>query len=219
MINVKFILELREFISKSAVRLRAFRAAACLILVLPALSCSKNDFPSVCTTGYCDAEMVFPISIDENGYYHVDLSWDRQYYPYFTIDINASPIDPFYFYGDHPVAQATFDSNTSWIIGDTLVMQQNFYEPFTSPWNSNGPLPAYIGDINLSQYSGIEVNVAQGSPVYFSKKDGKFTTKRTLGPFPPAMEGDTITVFMKVYWDAGDMSVSRSNFLEKFIIE
>ena len=219
MISYKFIVELEEFIDKSAERLRAFRAAACLFLLLPAFSCSNEDLPPVCITGNCDAEMVFPIAIDENGYYHVDLSWDQQYYPYFTLDINASPIDPFYFYGDHPVAQANFDSNTTWIIGDTLVVQQNYYEPFTSPWNSNGPLPSYVGDLYLTQFAGMEINIAQGSPVYFSSANGRFTTKRTLGPFPPHMEGDTITVYMQVFWDAGDLSVVKSNFSEKFIVE
>jgi len=204
---------------KSAGELRAFRAAAWPLLTLLALACSKPSDPSVCITGDCNAEMVFPISLDENGYYHVDLSWDQEYYPYFSIDINASPIDPFYFYGDSPVASAEFDSNTSWIVGDTLVMRQEYYLPFTTPWNSNGPLPYYIGNLNLTQFAGIEVNVAQGSPIYFREKQGDFTTKRTLGPFPPTMEGDTITVYMKVTWDAGMESVTKSHFLEKFIVE
>ena len=140
---------------KSAGELRAFRAAAWPLLTLLALACSKPSDPSVCITGDCNAEMVFPISLDENGYYHVDLSWDQEYYPYFSIDINASPIDPFYFYGDSPVASAEFDSNTSWIVGDTLVMRQEYYLPFTTPWNSNGPLPYYIGNLNLTQFAGI----------------------------------------------------------------
>jgi hypothetical protein len=33
------------------------------------------------------------------------------------------------------------------------------------------------------------------------------------------MIGDTITVYMKVNWDAGDHSQIKSDYLEKFIIE
>src|SRR6056300_1706051 len=134
-----------RLIKKIAGKLRAFRAAASLILLLALASCTKPlDDPTLCIPGYCDAEMVFPITLDENGYYHVDLDWDQEYYPYFAVDVNASPIDPFFFYGDHPVASAEFDSNTSWIIGDSLVVRQDYYQPFTGNWNSSGPLPHYI---------------------------------------------------------------------------
>lgn len=208
-----------KLIKKIAGKLRAFRAAATLFIILTLASCTKPSDPTVCITGDCNAEMIFPISIDENGFYHVDLSWDLEYYPYFAIDVNASPIDPFYFYGDHPVASAEFDSDTSWIIGDTLVVREDYYKPFTGTWNSSGPLPHYIGNLNLTQFAGIKVNVAQGSPIYFKEKDDKFTTKRLLGPFPPTMEGDTITVFMKVLWDAGADYVEKSHYMEKFIVE
>lgn len=193
--------------------------AVLLLMILVASSCTKTEDPTVCITGDCDAEMIFPITLDENGYYHVDLDWNREYYPYFAIDVNASPIDPFYFYGDRPVASAEFDSDTSWIIGDTLVVRQDYFQPFTGNWNSNGPLPTFTNNLNLTQFAGIEVNVAQGSPIYFSEKNGDFTTKRILGPFPPMMEGDTITVYMKVLWDAGDNFVEKSHFSEKFIVE
>jgi hypothetical protein len=33
------------------------------------------------------------------------------------------------------------------------------------------------------------------------------------------MIGDTITVAMKVQWDAGMYSVTKDNYIEKFIIE
>jgi hypothetical protein len=215
-----FNIVIKKLFKKIAGKLRAFRAAATLIILLHLTSCTLTPVdPSLCVTGDCDAKMIFPITLDENGYYHVDLSWDQEYYPYFAVDVNASPIDPFYFYGDHPVASAEFDSDTSWIIGDSLVVREDYYKPFSEVWNSSGPLPHNLSNLTLSQFAGIKVNIAQGAPIYFSEKNNKFTTKRLLGPFPPTMEGDTITVYMKVYWDGGTEFEEKSHYMEKFIVE
>ena len=219
MIKHKYTVELEEFISKSAGKLRAFRAAAVAVLSLLALSCSKDEFATVCLGGECEATMEIPGTTDVNGYHHIDLSWDQEFYPYFILDINATPIDPSQYIGGNPVATGRFDSDTTWIIGDTLVVKQVYYEPFTEPWTSNGPLPSYSGNLLLSQFAGTEVNVAQGTSVYFSQKNGEFTTKRTIGPFPPHMINDTITVFMEVTWRGSSETIKKSHYSEKFIIE
>ena len=62
--------------------------------------------------------------------------------------------------------------------------------------------------------------VQNDTRVYFSDdSNGEFTTKRTVGPIPPSLEGDTISVYMKVFWDAGLESIEKGNFIEKYIIE
>jgi hypothetical protein len=229
--NTKSVQELRRFISKSAGKLRAFRAAAWPILILTALSCTSNEDiyiaiteisieEPVCQGGICDADVIFPIESDENGYYHVPLDWSREYYPYFSVDIEAIPTSPSYYYGDSPVVKARFNSDTTWVIGDTLVVKQDYFNPFDSEWtSSNGPLPTYSENLDLTQFKGIVVNVAQNTTIYFSKKGPKMYSKRLLGPFPPYMKNDTITIYMEVMWDAGDNSVIKSDYLEKFIVE
>ena len=67
--------------------------------------------------------------------------------------------------------------------------------------------------------AGIKVNIAQPTTIYFSKKGQAMESRRVLGPFIPEMIGDTITVAMKVQWDAGMYSVTKDNYIEKFIIE
>ena len=217
--NTKFVLELREFINKNAVRLRAFRAAAWPIIILTALSCSKLPLPETCPGG-CDAQMVFPVTADINGYYHVELDWSREYLPYFTVDVLASTIDPFYRYNEVPVVMANFDSNTTWIIGEDIVFTESTYEPFTGDYTYSGtPLPNGTIDIHLSQFKGTKVNIVQPTEIHFQEEDFTLYSKRVVGPIPPSVIGDTITLYMEVFWDAGDKSILKSHYSEKFIVE
>jgi hypothetical protein len=75
--------------------------------------------------------------------------------------------------------------------------------------------------VYLDQFEGTIVPVIQkDTRIYFSDdENGAFTTKRTVGPFPPSLKGDTITVFMRVYWDGGYESQEKDHYIEKFIIE
>ena len=152
--------------------------------------------------------------------YHIDLNWDGEYLPWFYVDVEATEVDNEYKYNNNSVVEATFDSNTSWIIGSDLIIQQPIYNPFfgnyTSSWE---PIPTEFVDVELPQYAGTELNIAQGTKLYFSKKNGKLKTRRVLGPFPPAMKGDTITLYMKVYWEAGPLSFTKDDFSQKFIVE
>jgi len=183
-------------------------------------SCEVEPLAPETCPGGCDAQMIFPVEADANGYYHIDLNWDGEYLPWFYVDVEATEVDNEYKYNNNSVVEATFDSNTSWIIGSDLIIQQPIYNPFfgnyTSSWE---PIPTEFVDVELPQYAGTELNIAQGTKLYFSKKNGKLKTRRVLGPFPPAMKGDTITLYMKVYWEAGPLSFTKDDFSQKFIVE
>ena len=175
--------------------------------------------PETCPGG-CDAQMIFPVEADENGYYHITLDWKGDYLPWFYVDVEATPVDESYRYNDRSVVEARFDSDTSWILGKGLIIQQPLYNPFfgdyTASWE---PIPTSTVDINLPQYAGTEINIAQNTSIYFSEQEGTLRTRRILGPFPPTIKGDTITVYMKVYWDAGPYSFTKDDFSQKFIVE
>ena len=216
----KLTVDYKEFVVKFAGQLRAFRAAAWPIVILTAFSCTKDSVPTVCSDGICDASMIFPVEADKNGYYHIPLDWDQEYYPYFSIDVEADTTSPEYRYAGDPVITARFDSDTSWVIGDTLVMKQAYYRPFSGEWTSTGgALPTHWKNLNLTQFAGTVVNIAQDTHIYFKENGDKVTSKRVLGPFAPHLKGDTITVYMEVMWDAGDYSVINPLYLEKFIVE
>ena len=40
------------------------------------------DYYPITCPGGCDAKMVFKEEADENGYYHIYLDWDGEYYPW-----------------------------------------------------------------------------------------------------------------------------------------
>ena len=218
--NLKHVNDYKEFVIKSAGKLRAFRAAAWPILILTSFSCTPPSISTTCPTGNCNASIVFSEEIDENGYYHVPLDWNQEYYPYFSVDIQADPTSPEYYYNGDPVVTAQFDSDTAWVIGDTLVMKQAYYKPFSGEWTSTGgALPTHWKNLDLTQFAGTIINIAQNTHIYFKKEGPKVTSKRVLGPFAPHLKGDTITIYMEVMWDAGDNSIIKSDFLEKFIVE
>ena len=106
------------------------------------------------------------------------------------------------------------------MIGDTLVMQVPLFRPFTGNWTQTGNLiPSSIVDLPLTQFAGIEVNVVQSNTIQFSEKQGVLKSRRVVGPFIPTMIGDTVTIAMKVQWDAMVEKVVKENFVEKFIVE
>ena len=43
--------------------------------------------------------------------------------------------------------------------------------------------------------------------------------KDSMGPIPPQLKGDTVTVYMEMFWDAGNASILKDHYREKFIIE
>ena len=64
------------------------------LFTLLALSCSKtDDISSPCMSGDCDARLILDYPQDTNGYYHVDLNFNAEYYPRFNIFVEDSLID------------------------------------------------------------------------------------------------------------------------------
>ena len=201
-------------------QLRAFRAAAVGFISYLALSCTPEPvLPAVCESGDCSSYIDFNRDKDSNGYYHVSLDWTGEYLPYFYVDVHADKTNPQYQYNNASVVTAEFDSNTSWKIGDTLVIQQAIYSPFGPTTSTGIPLPVDYTDLTLTQFNGVEVNIAQRTELYFREQEGKFSTRRYLGPFIPQMIGDTISIYMRVHWDAGMSSIEKSKYIEKFIVK
>ena len=164
--------------------LRAFRAAVVLILITFTHACTKAPLtPDTCPGG-CSAQMVFPVEKGENGYYGIELDWDKEYLPYFSIDLIASKVNPEYHYNGIGVVSAELYSNSTWIL----------------------------------KSSGLVVDVIQESSVYFSESGDNLRSRRVVGPFPPEMIGDTVTVHMEVFWDAG-MNSEILRYSEKFIVK
>lgn len=170
---------------KIARQLRAFRAASSLILAFLALSCSTDevDVPPICVDGDCSAQFIVNYPQDINGYFHVDLNFDGQYYPRFNIELDADATHEAWRYNDRPVVVAAFDTDTYWQF-------QNDYLP-----------------------------VVQGTNIYLSlQSSGRMYGKRIVGPIPPEMVGDTITIYPQIMWDAGN-AYQVKDFSLKFIIE
>ena len=102
--------------------LRAFRAAAAAVIIMLSPACTKDDVtPQPCKGGPCDAAMFFPGERDVNGYYTIDLDWNGDYYPYFSIDIHATKVDSYYEYNGVGVVEGNFDSDTTWILPESGV--------------------------------------------------------------------------------------------------
>ena len=165
--------------------LRAFRAAAAAVILTLSLACTKDPIaPQACKGGPCEAAMFLPGDRDANGYYTIELDWDREYLPYFGIDVHATKVNPYYEYNGVSVVEGVFNSDTTWFLPE----------------------------------SNVEVQIVQETTVYFSESPARLESKRIVGPFPPEMIGDTITVNMEIFWDAGMESIIK-NYSEKFIVK
>ena len=122
-----------------------------LVLMLAMFaSCSKDDIPQVCYDGSCDASLELPGNLDSNGYYHIDLEWNGEYFPRFSIDIYADATDPYWWYNETPVAQANFYTDTTVDVGyDVIPVVQSSRVNLSSRDKSNtlygkrivGPFP------------------------------------------------------------------------------
>ena len=193
---------------------------ACCVLLLTTLSCQDSTpKPNPCMTGDCDAQMYLPGEKDDNGYYHIQLDWTTEFMPYFFIEVLAAEVIPEYRYNGVSHVSAEFDTDTFWTLGG-LVWREPLYNPFKSNQTSSGTwLPSEITYLTIDYFKGMTLNLVQPVEVYFSKKHGNFYTKRSIGPVPPQLIGDTVTVYMEMFWDAGNASVLKDHYKEKFIIE
>jgi hypothetical protein len=206
-------------LNKIAGQLARLRAAVVIIL-FTLTSCEKDPFSPPCETGDCNATILSPFYKDSNGYYHAELDWTREYYPYFTLDIYADRTSPEYRYNGISVVTAQFDTDSYFVLQDSVAFTISLYQPWLGLWTySDIPIPYENTSVYLSQFEGTVVPVVQNTNIHFSDDESnRFSTRRTVGPFPPTMIGDTISIFMKVRWDIGE-SLIKDHYVEKFIIK
>ena len=174
------------------------------------------DQNNSCIDGECDANMVLFYPKDSAGYYHVKLAWTGNYYPRFNLYVEAKK-----YKSGNSVISASFDTDTYWILGDSVSFVIPLYNPFTSLYTNpywNNPLPSRLDTIILSQFAGLLVPVVQNDTriylkEYFPGSDYRHPdefkpsdpekymwSKRIVGPIAPSLKGDTATIFMVVNW-------------------
>jgi len=184
-----------------------------LLLIFNLLACSPVDEIDFLFTDP-DAEMIFPVDVDENGYYHVPLDWSGEFYPYFSVNVVADKV-----LGG--ITSARFDTDTYWVLGDSIAFTIPLYSPYNGLENYQGtPIPVRDTIVYLSQFEGTILPIVQNNTrIYFSDHAGVSTSKRTVGPFPPELVGDTISLYMKVLWEYANTSLEKDHYIEKFIVE
>jgi len=162
-----------------------------------------------------EALMVFPTDKDDNGFYHVDLDWNREYYPYFNVDVEADKLSR-----DESIISARFDTDTYWVIEDSIAFTIPLYSPFLGLQTFQGtPIPVRDTIVYLNQFKGTVLPVVQNNTrIYFKENQTNYTSRRVVGPFPPELIGDTITLHMKVTWEYRNTFIDKE-FVEKFIVE
>ena len=203
-----------------------------LFFLLPLLliNCTKpDDVSSPCISGDCDARLILDYPLDSNGYYHVDLDFNGEYYPRLNIYVEADDMYPEYQYNGSTVIEAKFDTDTFWTIDGDL----NFTVPLYNPWLSlnqyNGtPLPVESTEVTLNFFAGSVMPVVQrDTRIYLSDncfgecetQTGKLYGKRIVGPISPQILNDTISVFSRVLWEAGSNYRVKDDLVAKIIIE
>ena len=170
-----------------------------------------------CIDDVCDAKMVLYYPKDSSGFYRIKLNWEGPYYPRFNLYVEAKKYKT-----GNSIISARFDTDTYWVLGDSIAFVVPLYNPFTSLYTNpywNNPLPSRLDTIILNQFEGLLVPVVQkdvriylkeyfpGSenqhPDEFKPSDpAKYMwSKRIVGPISPSLKNDTSTIFMNVIWD------------------
>jgi hypothetical protein len=87
-------------------------------------------------------------------------------------------------------------------------------------WYNDSPVVVAVFETDSYwRYENDLLPAVQGSRVYFKQVTrSKATTKRIVGPFPPEMIGDTITIYPTIMWDAGN-AYEKQTFSLKFIVK
>tara|TARA_R110000851_G_scaffold82803_2_gene181260 strand:+ start:4020 stop:4607 length:588 start_codon:yes stop_codon:yes gene_type:complete len=167
-----------------------------------------------------NAEMVFPVEADANGYYHVPLNWTGEYYPYFNLTVNADNTPEWAHYNDMSVVTGEFDTDTYFVLGDSLAFTIPLYSPYLGLQTYEGfPIPIRDTIVYLDQFAGTIVPIVQNDTrIYFTEEGERMTSTRVVGPFPPELIGDTISIYMRIKWDIGDI-LEKDHYIEKFIVE
>lgn len=105
-----------------------------------------------CIDDVCDAKMVLYYPKDSLGFYHVKLAWGGPYYPRFNLYVEAKKSKS----GKSPVS-ANFDTDTYWVLGDSIVFVVPLYNPFTSLYINpywTRPLPFRLDTVIVNQFDG-----------------------------------------------------------------
>ena len=197
--------------------------AVLVILLLTLLSCRKSNDPYPFANSK-RTKLVMNYPKDNNGYYRVPIDSSTNTNR-FVIYAEAAKLIPFYWYNKVSVMSVRFDCNTYYILGslsDTLVVHIPLYSPFRSLYSSpyfTTPIPVKNKTVILSQYANSIVEMVQETSIYLKEYDpgtnykpadeykpesGMYWSKRIVGPIPGYFKGDTIIVYSKTEWDAGN---------------
>ena len=155
-----------------------------IVLLVSSLLLTFNSF----SQDNLDVDYFVKGKKDKNGYTHIKLNWDGEYWPRFTIGLYADTQDKEYWYNGSPVITSVASSKEEFSVG-----QYGMQEVVQS----------------TKLYYNLDPNVKDGSKAY---------TKRVVGPFPPEMKGDTITIYVSTSWDLGGKSHKILEEL-KFIVK
>jgi len=204
------------------------------IVIISLFGCYKEEDVAPPCIGGCNAFVIFTEK-DNNGYHHVNIT---QQYSSFTIYIEASDIIPEYRYNGMAVVEGWFDTDTYWQLQDTIAFIIPLYKGFgglkSSPYWNATPLAIGNKTVYLSQYAGMLVPIVQqNTRTYFQRyeenyigftseykpQEGNLWSKRIVGPIPIEMEGDTIQIFTKIIWEAGNNSIEKNDIITKIILE
>lgn len=133
------------------------------ILILFA-SCTKDElFYPICADGDCNAQFYIDYPQDENGYYHIDLDFSKEYLPNFDIEVDASVTHPRWWYNDSPVIVAVFETDTYWEYGYDLLPIVQSSKIYFNQYNSTrayskrivGPFPREMKGDTITIYPTI----------------------------------------------------------------
>ena len=201
------------------------------LLTLLILSCTKpdDDFSSPCLSGDCDARLILNYPQDDNGYYHIDLDFNGEYYPRFDIFVEADDMYPEYQYNGVTVIEARFDTDTFWTVNGDVNFTLPLYNPWLSLTQYNGtPIPTDEVDVSLNFLDGYVLPVVQrDTRIYLSddcyggceEQPSKLYGKRIVGPISPQILNDTITIYGEILWEAGSKYQVKNDLVAKIIIE
>ena len=201
------------------------------LLALLTLSCTKpeEDLSSPCLSGDCNARLILDYPQDENGYYHVDLDFDGEYYPRFNIYVEADDMYEEYQYNGRTIIEAKFDTDTYWTVDGDLNFSVPLYNPWLSLTTYNGTqIPVGSQNVNVSFFDEYVVPIVQrGTRIYLSddcfggciETPGKLYGKRIVGPISPQILNDTINVYGEVFWEAGSKYEFDDELVAKIIIK
>jgi len=200
-----------------------------IALLLVFTSCEKHNIDPYPFENGKRSKLVMNYPKDARGYYLVPLDTTRNSNR-FNIYTETSKLIPFYHYNGISVIETRFDSDSYWVLGTIsgdLAVTIPLYSPFTSLYSSpyfSTPLPVDTTTVILSQYRNSIVPIVQLTGIYlkeyfagnmyqpadeYQPEQGMYWGKRIIGPIPKYFLGDTITVYSKTFWEAGNYTYTR----------